>query len=130
MRALKTRASGTMTESAFISFVKSALRNKSRFWAPISNTIKKARTRKGFYLCAGCQQEVPKSIVINGKRINNIHCDHIAPVIPPEVGFTTWDSFINNLFCEEDNLQILCYDCDRKKQSEERAIRSNNKKEQ
>lgn len=119
-----------MSEAAFTSFVKSALRSKSRFWKPLSDTIKEARTRKGFYLCNGCKEEVPKSVVIDGKRMNNIFCDHVSPIIPPDVGFTTWDSFIENLFCERDNLQILCRACDQKKQAVERAIRANNKKEQ
>lgn len=100
-----------MTEAAFISFVKSALRSKSRFWPPISNTIRKARTRRGFYLCNGCGQEVPKSTVVNNKRVNNVHCDHVKPVVDTVEGFTGWDDYVTRLFSEEDNFQILCYNC-------------------
>jgi len=32
----KPRCNGTMTQSAFWSFIRSALRQKSRFWKPIS----------------------------------------------------------------------------------------------
>ena len=32
----KVRNAGTMTESQFWSFIRSALRNKSRFWKPVS----------------------------------------------------------------------------------------------
>jgi hypothetical protein len=39
----KTRNGGTQTESAFWSFIRSALRNKSRFWVPRVNALKAAR---------------------------------------------------------------------------------------
>lgn len=126
----KTRASGTMTEAAFISFVKGHLRRASRFWKPISDTIKNARVRKGIYLCNGCKQEVTASIVVDGKRVKNVFCDHINPVVDPETGFSGWDSFVNNLYCELDNLQLLCKSCHDHKSKTERSIRSNNKKEQ
>ena len=125
----KTRASGTMTEAQYIAFVKSALRSKSRFWKPLSDTVKEARVRKGVYLCNGCKQEVPKSVVIEGKRTNNIFCDHVKPVVDPVEGFVGWNSFINNLYCERENLQVLCKDCHDKKSKDERTVRSNNKKE-
>ena len=35
-RVNKTRNSGTLSESAFWSFIRSALRQKSRWWKPIS----------------------------------------------------------------------------------------------
>lgn len=126
----KTRASGTMTESAFITFVKGHLRRASRFWKPITDTIKNARVRKGVYLCNGCKQEVPASVVIDGKRVKGVFCDHINPVVDPETGFSGWDSFVNNLYCEQDNLQLLCKSCHDLKSKAERTLRSNNKKEQ
>ena len=125
----KTRSSGSMTEAAFVSFVKGHLRRASRFWKPISETIKNARVRKGVYLCNGCKQEVPASIVVDGKRVKGVLCDHIQPVVDPTTGFSGWDSFVNNLFCEEDNLQLLCRSCHDLKSQNERAIRSNKKEE-
>lgn len=107
----KTRASGTMTEAQFISFIKGHLRRASRWWKPISDTIKAARVRKGVYLCNGCKQEVTKSIVVDGKRVNNIFCDHRTPIVSVEEGFESWDDFIGNLFCESENLQVLCKSC-------------------
>lgn len=100
-----------MTESQFISFIKSALRSKSRFWKPLSDTITQARTKRGFYLCNGCNQEIPKSILVNGKRVNNVYCDHRQPVVDTVEGFIGWDNYINRLFSEKENFQILCYDC-------------------
>lgn len=107
----KTRASATMTEAQFISFVKGHLRRASRWWKPISDTIKDARVAKGVYLCNGCKQHVTKSVVIDGKRTNNIFCDHVDPIVSVEDGFTSWDNFVENLFCESQNLQVLCKSC-------------------
>ena len=39
----KTRNSGTMTEAAFWSFIRSALRQKSRWWKPVSECKQNAR---------------------------------------------------------------------------------------
>jgi len=39
----KTRNSGTMTESAFWSFIRSGLRQKSRWWKPIAECKAKAK---------------------------------------------------------------------------------------
>ncbi len=117
-----------MTEAAFISFVKSALRAKSRFWKPISETLKKAKIARGVYRCNVCQQEVPVSHVVNGKRRKFVQVDHIKPVVS-EMGFVDWNQFVENLFCEEDNLQVICSTCHDIKSQQERAQRSKNKKE-
>ena len=117
-----------MTEAQFTSFVKSQLRNASRKWRPNNEVLKKARTRKGFYICNGCKNEVTASIVLEGKRVKNVFVDHEPPVINPLTGFTTWDSFINNLFCEEEGLQLLCKACHDQKSQEERLLAKNNKK--
>ena len=49
--------------------------------------------------------------------------DHIKPVVDPKKGFTTWDDFIDRLFCEKKNLQALCRGCHAKKTKEERGIK-------
>jgi 5-methylcytosine-specific restriction endonuclease McrA len=118
-----------MTEAAYVSFVKGHLRRASRWWKPITDTIKNARVRKGIYLCNGCRQEVTASIVIDGKRVKNVFCDHINPVVDPTTGFSGWDNFVNNLFCEPENLQLLCKECHDLKSKEERMIAQQSKKE-
>lgn len=118
----KTRCGGRWTEARFASFIKSALRAASRRWAPIGDVDKKATTKRGFRICAGCGEEVPVTEVRDGKRQKNTFVDHIVPIVPPETGFTNWDDVINRMFCEEDNLQVLCYECHTKKSNEERAI--------
>ena len=111
-----------MTEAAFVSFVKGHLRRASRFWKPITDTLKAANLRRGVYLCNECKEEVSKSVVINGKRVNNISVDHKNAIVDPTTGFSGWDDFVNNLYCETENLQVLCKACHDKKSSEERNL--------
>jgi 5-methylcytosine-specific restriction endonuclease McrA len=117
-RVAKTRNSGTMTESAFWSFIRSALRNKSRWWKPITECKQKSRRPytgpnkrlKYEYQCNECKGWYPE------KQIN---VDHIIPA-----GTLTCSSdlpgFIERLFCEQDNLQVLCEKCHDKKTANER----------
>lgn len=116
-----------MTEAQFITFVKNQLRGASWKWKPISEVMKKSRTRKGYYNCNRCKEEVTATIVIEGKRVKNVFVDHEPPVIDPKEGFTSWDSFINNLYCEEDKLQVLCKNCHDRKTQEERLIAKQSK---
>ena len=76
------------------------------------------------YKCAGCGQEVPPTIYDEDKkkRVKNICVDHIVPTVDPEVGFTSWDDVVEGLFCEIDNLQLLCKACHDSKTSEESEI--------
>lgn len=114
-----------MTESQYTAFIRSALRRASVRWKPIGDTLRDARVAKGLYLCASCQNVVPVTTVDSeGKRVKNVSVDHKNPVIDPEVGLVSWDGFIYNLFCEKDNLQVLCRDCHDFKTSKEREVSS------
>jgi 5-methylcytosine-specific restriction endonuclease McrA len=122
-RVPKTRASGTMTEAGYRGFIRSMLRKGSMRWAPKNRVKQKARHptklpnpqgRIVFHSrCAGCNKLVPET---------QTAVDHINPIVDPEVGFTTWDDFINNLYCEEDGLQVLCNVCHTAKTNKEKAI--------
>ena len=109
VRAVKTRNSGTMTESAFWSFIRSALRQKSRWWKPISECKLKAKRkykgpnkRQRFeYQCKKCKQWFAEK---------NINVDHIKPAGSLNCA-EDLPGFINRLFCEIDNLQVLCEPC-------------------
>lgn len=116
-----TRCGGQWSDSKFHSFIKNQLRSATRKWAPIGQALKDARVRRGFYLCAGCGQTVSASIKVGAKRVKNAVVDHIKPIVDPEVGFTTWDECIDRMFCESDNLQVLCKSCHDNKSNEERA---------
>jgi hypothetical protein len=116
-----TRCGGEWTEAKWINFVKNQLRSGTRKWAPIQRCKKKANIERGLYRCAGCGQAVPPTMLDDekGRRVTNIFVDHIEPVVDPNVGFTTWDSFVNGLYCEEENLQLLCGACHKVKSQEE-----------
>lgn len=118
----KTRCNGRWTEAKWKSFIKNQLRGATRKWAPISDCLKNARVKRGFYLCEGCKEEVPASIKTGGKRTNNVYVDHIEPIVPV-TGWVSWDSCIERMFCEEDNLQVLCKACHDTKSAEEAAER-------
>lgn len=118
----KTRANGQWTEAKFHSFIRGNLRRVSMKWAPIQTTLGKARVARGFYQCAGpCKEIVPATTKVDGKRVKNVHVDHIEPVIDPAVGWVSWDSLIERMFVEEDNLQVLCDACHKRKTDEEKA---------
>lgn len=118
----KVRCSGKMTEAQFTSFIKGNLRRITSKWAPISETLKEARVRRGVYECNMCKQECPASVRSEeGKRVKGVHVDHIVPVIDPEVGWVSWDDTINRMFSERENLQVLCYECHKIKSDDEKA---------
>ena len=109
VKVVKTRNSGTMTESAFWSFIRSALRQKSRWWKPITECKLKAKRiykgpnkrQKFEYQCKKCKQWfAEKNINVDHiKAAGSLNCAEDLP------------GFINRLFCEIDNLQVLCEPC-------------------
>ena len=74
-------------------------------------------------MCAGYKRrkhQAPASILVNGKRVNNIQVDHIDPVVDPAKGFENWHTYIERMFCEADGLQVLCRECHQKKTDDEK----------
>lgn len=108
-RVPKTRNAGTQTEASFWSFIRAALRQKSRYWKPILKCKLAARRdytginkRQRFeYLCASCGRYFPE------KEIN---VDHIIAAGSLKCG-ADLEGFIERLFCEEEGLQVLCEKC-------------------
>lgn len=76
-------------------------------------------TGKVKYLCATCKKVYDRKETM---------VDHIRPVVGPE-GFTTWDAFIDRLFCEEANLQVVCKADHRAKTLAETKARAKTRKE-
>jgi len=109
VKVAKPRNAGTMTESAFWSFIRSALRQKSRWWKPILQCKLAARRaykgpnkrQKFEYQCATCKQWFQE------KKIN---VDHIHPAGSLNCA-ADLPGFVERLFCEQDNLQVLCEKC-------------------
>lgn len=116
--APKTRNSGTLTESAFWSFIRSALRQKSRWWKPVSECKQKSKRpykgpnkrQKFEYQCNYCKKWYAEK---------NINVDHIIPA-----GTLTCANdlpgFVERLFVEVEGLQCLCTECHNIKTQNER----------
>jgi 5-methylcytosine-specific restriction endonuclease McrA len=73
---------------------------------------------------------VPASIKNGRKREKNVFVDHIEPIVNPETGFTSWDAVIERMFCEADNLQLLCKTCHDEKTKQERATAAEARKKE
>ena len=102
-------------------FVVSVLRSGTRRWPPKFLTLEEAKTSKKinpksgrlaqFFRCNICKEEFPAK---------EIQVDHIVPAVDPTTGFTTWDSFVENLYCDKDNLQAACVSCHSAKTKKEK----------
>ena len=118
---LQTRNAGTLTESAFWSFIRSGLRQKSRFWKPITQCKMKSRRaykgplkrQKFEYQCKECLNWFPD------KKVN---VDHISPAGSLRCA-NDLPGFVERLFCEVDNLQVLCQGCHDIKTKQEKLKR-------
>lgn len=98
-------------------FVISGLRRLSYKTPMRAAALTAARVERGKYKCAICQE-------IYTKR--RICVDHIEPVLDTNLGFTTWDSYIERLFCTPQKLQILCKSCHNAKSKAENKDRRKN----
>lgn len=115
-------------ENRIKNFIISLLRAGSRKWPPRAAVLNNARTEKKInsksgrlaqhYLCAECKKDFPQK---------DVNVDHIDPVVSPVEGFVDWNTYIPRMFCEEDNLQILCSGCHTKKSNKEKKVRSASK---
>lgn len=99
-----------------------AVRKISR-WNPARQAVKNAaKVDKALFKCSKCQNlsyEGKSSVLFEhykelhpDKVVIMEYCDvdHVEPVVPV-TGWDSWDSFMERLFCEEDNLQALCKSC-------------------
>ena len=121
----KTRCDGTMSEAMFWSFIRSALRQKSRWWKPISVCKMNARRlykgvnkrQKYEYQCKKCK---------TWHAEKNINVDHIIPAGSLNTA-QDLPQFVERLFCEQDNLQVLCEACHDKKTLKEKQSKKKTK---
>lgn len=108
-RVPKTRNANTMTEAAFWSMIRSTLRERSRWWKPISQCRKNAgrkyrganKRMKWEYQCAECKRWFP---------ISDIEVHHIVPAGSLSCA-NDLPGFVERLFCEVGGLQCLCIKC-------------------
>jgi len=52
-----------------------------------------------------------------------VQIDHTDPVVDPATGFVNWDTYFDRLYCEVENLQVLCKPCHKDKTNVERKER-------
>ena len=110
---------GRWTEARYRAFKISALRAYMKRWEPLWDTKENAKVGKMInkktgrmaehYRCAGCND----FFVAND----------VNPVVDPKDGFKDLETFSDRLYCEEENLQVLCKQCHKDKTNEERKQR-------
>jgi hypothetical protein len=83
-------------------FVKGILRRASFHWKARDEALKLSRVDRGKYKCAMCDGIFPRQ---------DVELDHIHPVVDPRTGFTTFDDYINRLFCDAEGFQVICEPC-------------------
>ena len=117
-RIPRTRNAGTMTDSQFWAMIRSALRQKSRWWKPAESVRMKARRpykgvnkrQKFEYQCNSCKKWF---------SAKNTQVDHIVPA-GRLASFDDLPGFVRRLFVEEEGLQLLCNSCHDKKTKNEK----------
>ena len=127
-RVARTRCGGRWTEAQYKGFVVRALRAALRKWRVRYDTKNAAKRgqrtdqatgkKRDMYECAGCARLF---------KSDEIHVDHIEPVFDPRKRVpaeeTDYTQLVHRMFCEIDNLQILCHTCHGIKTENERKQR-------
>lgn len=117
-RGVKNKATGTWTTARYFSFIRSALR---RAWTkyPVRFHVLEDAKRpyrgrdkrtKWVYKCAECEKLY---------KSTEVQVDHINPAGSLK-DYNDLPQFVQRLFCEKDNLQVLCKQCHDVKTKEER----------
>ena len=117
-RVERTRAGETWTESRYWSFIRGLLRRGFTRY-PVKHQVKLAARRqkrgsKRFeYKCSECLGYYPNS---------QVEVDHIEPAGSLK-DYSDLAGFVQRLYCEADNLQVLCSTCHLAKTNSERQTR-------
>lgn len=99
-------------------FVKGLLRRGTFHWKARTEAMTAARVERGKYKCASCEDLFgPKEVDL----------DHRFPVVDPKTGFTSWDNYIERLFCSADQFDVLCKQCHENKTKMEDLMREHYK---
>lgn len=110
VKAEKTRCSGTMTEAQYLAWIRSALRSKWLRWQPRNDAIKAARRpyngpramQKWECQCSICKEWFVQKLV---------EVDHFPHDAGSILDVNDIGPFVNRLYCETDNLRVLCKPC-------------------
>lgn len=117
-RGVKNKAGNTWTTARYFGFIRSALRRAWTKYPVRYQVMEKARQpykgddkrTKWVYKCNECG-ELFKS--------TEVQVDHINPAGTLKT-YADLPAFVSTLFCEADNLQVLCKQCHDVKTKEER----------
>lgn len=109
------------TEGRVKAFIIATLRSGARRWPPKYETLQDAFVEKKINLKSKREAKHYKCNSCSNLFIgSDVQVDHIDPVVSPTEGFTTWDNYIERLFCKKENLQVLCLTCHKQKSKLER----------
>jgi 5-methylcytosine-specific restriction endonuclease McrA len=100
-------------------FVIRILRSGSYKWPARNEALKASRVQRGLYKCASCQLVFKKQ---------EVHLDHIDPVIDVKTGFTNFEEYINRLYCDVSGYQVICKTCHSAKTLTENHLRKEYRK--
>lgn len=115
----KTRGGERYTESAFFSFIRSALRAKFMRWPVRYDVMNEAKVpydgldkrTKFLYVCAICNEKFKQK---------EVEVDHHPEECGSLKSFDDLPRFVETLFCEKDNLRVVCKPCHKKHTKESR----------
>jgi hypothetical protein len=91
-----------------------ALRRASYRYPPRYTAKLEARRERGKYECSSCHQ-------LYGPK--QVQLDHRNPVVDPTKGFTGWQDYIERMFADFGEWDVMCKPCHKIKTSKENAIR-------
>lgn len=95
-----------------------------RRWPQKYEALKKAGVGKKTNKRTGRQAEHFKCAECKEFFIaRDVQIDHKDPVVDVYAGFIDWDTYIDRLYCEANNLQVLCKPCHKAKTAQERKER-------
>lgn len=114
-----TRASESLTEAQFFSWIRSSLRRLSLRWKPRIEVLKdnrrpytgESKRTKWEYSCADCKKWF---------LMKDIEVDHVVPAGSLK-SFNDIGPFVERLLCEKDGYQVLCKVCHLKRTNESRS---------
>lgn len=105
-----TRCGGTMTEAQYLAWIRSALRSKWLRWKPRADALKAAQVpykgpnarQKYSYQCAVCEELFSQK---------ETEVDHFPKDAGSILSVEDIGEFVNNLYCEQGNLRVVCKPC-------------------
>jgi 5-methylcytosine-specific restriction endonuclease McrA len=118
-RVPRTHAGGTWTKSQYFNFIRGALRKAATRYPvkhQVLDTVKtfvEGKRHRFEYPCAECGASFKRT---------EVEVDHIVPAGSLRE-YEDLPSFTRTLFCEADNLQVLCKPCHKKKTAAERKAK-------